>query len=351
MGQEFNKELLYESKFNYYRVLNLYLIIIASFAEIGYFVSDCLLFERFAWETLVPRCAILIPMTIFILINKKCNNYKIMVCLSYITIHCAMWCTIWSIYYLPIKTHASEGFIIMHLMFLVVGLCSPPKYSIFFHSLVITNILFSHMFNHYENLGIMLSLGLPCLIGIELVLLVLNRVYKDHYLTKQELERCLYLDQLTQVFNRNIITKILKEDTNELNFDKCSIMLLDIDLFKNINDNYGHENGDKILKSIANNILQCIRKEDYLIRWGGEEFLILLPNCDKEEAIKVAKRINNIVVNSDNGVCDTSVSIGIAEYLEGDYHKTIVKADKALYYAKDNGRNQFKVYSEDLEIL
>lgn len=343
---QIDKNLLYESKFNYYKVLNLWLIIFASITEMGYFFSDCLLFGRFAYETLIPRCAILIPMFIFIIINRKCNNYKIMVCLSYITIHCAMWCTIWSIFYLPIKTHASEGFIIMHLMFLTVGLCSPPKYSIFFHSLVITNILFSNMFNHYENLAIMLSLGIPCLIGIEALLLVLDKVYKEHYLTKKELEKTLYLDQLTKIYNRNIITKISKAETNELIFEKCYMMILDIDFFKKINDKYGHENGDKVLISITENILKCIKKDDYLIRWGGEEFVIILPNYNQEETINLANEISNTIMNSDNGVCETTLSIGIAQHHKGDYHKTIANADKALYKAKENGRNQFVLYEE-----
>ena len=170
MNKKNNLEIdeFYQSKYEYYKSLILWIIIISSLAEVSYFISDCQLFDRFAYETLLPRCAILLPMTLFIIINKKCNKYKTMIPLAYFVVHCAMWCTIWSIYYLPIKMHASEGFIIMHLMFLAIGLCAPPKYSLFYHSMVMVNIILSYPFNRYENLDMMISLGLPCLIGIEL---------------------------------------------------------------------------------------------------------------------------------------------------------------------------------------
>lgn len=342
-----DEDLLYQSKFDYYKVLNLWTIILTSLSEITYFISDCQLFDRFAWETLIPRCAILIPMFLFIKINQKCSNYKIMVPISYITVHCSMWCTIWAIYYLPIKTHASEGFIIMHLMFVAVGLCAPPKYSIPFHTLVITNILFSNNFNHYENLDIMLSLGLPCLIGIEALLLVLNKVYKEHYLIKTELEKNVYLDQLTQIYNRKIITTISNTETNCLNITNAYFIILDIDFFKKINDTYGHENGDKVLSSLVKSISKNISEKDYLIRWGGEEFLIIIPYKNYEEINEIAKKIKNSIINDDNGVCNITVSMGIDKYNGGDYHKTILKADEALYFAKNNGRNQYKFFKEE----
>lgn len=342
--KQINKQDLYQSKFMYYSKLNLWLIIFTSLAEISYFISDCQLFDRFAYETLLPRCAILLPMIVYIIINKNCHNYKIMIPISYIVIHCSMWCTIWAIYYLPIKTHASEGFIIMHLMFLGVGLCSPPKYSIFFHSLVITNILFSNTFNHYENLDIMLSLGLPCLIGIEALLLILDNVYKEHYLTRKELETNLYTDQLTKAYNRNIISKIVKPNTNFLIFDNAYMVILDIDYFKKVNDTYGHEKGDKVLISLAKSISKNIREEDYLIRWGGEEFVIILPYTTSKQVQDLVVNIQKTIKDTNNEVCKVTVSMGIAKYKKGDYHETINNADKALYHSKENGRNQFSFY-------
>lgn len=340
-------ESLYQSKYNYYKIFNLWTIIICSLTEIVYFISDCQLFGRFAYETLVPRCFILIPMLIFIIFYKKITNYKIIIPLSYITIHSAMWCTIWSIYYLPIKTHASEGFIIMHLMFLAVGLCAPPKYSILFHSGVILNIVISNLFNHYENLDIMLSLGIPCLIGIEAVLFVLDKVYKEHYLIKKQLEESVYIDQLTKTYNRNILSQILEKNTNNLIFENAYLMILDIDFFKKINDTYGHEKGDTILVSTANNISKCISKDDYLIRWGGEEFVVILSNSNKEDVIEIAKSINKTIEEHENNICKTTISIGIAKCDSNDYHKVIVNADKALYEAKENGRNQYIYYENE----
>src|SRR5690554_3423238 len=110
-----------QSKYDYYAQFNTWSVIIATLAQVTYSVSDCQLFERFAWETLLPRTFMILPMLVFLFISKRVSDYRIMVPLSYIMIHGIMWCTIWAIYYLPIKQHASEGFIIMQLMFFAVG--------------------------------------------------------------------------------------------------------------------------------------------------------------------------------------------------------------------------------------
>lgn len=334
-----DNEKYYQDKYNYYRYVNMWVIILSCVAEITYFISDCQLFKNFAYETFLPRFIIILPMLFFVFVNNKTTNYKIMVPLSYFTIHCAMWCTIWSIYYLPDKSYASDGFIIMHFMFLAVGLCSPMKYSVISHSLVIINILTSHLFNNYQDLHMMISLGLPCLIAIEVLLYLLDKRFKEHLSLKQQLEQNVYIDQLTQVYNRNIMQQIIGK-CNELTFENVYMAILDIDFFKKINDTYGHEKGDIILSFVAKNVLNSIDKEDYLIRWGGEEFVIIMPNTTKEKVLEKMQKIKENL-KGNNGVCDVTVSIGISKYISGDYHNCLTKADTALYEAKENGRNQY----------
>jgi diguanylate cyclase (GGDEF)-like protein len=127
-----------------------------------------------------------------------------------------------------------------------------------------------------------------------------------------------------------------------------SIAMLDIDHFKAINDRHGHDTGDKALQRVATIMAECLRGTDMIYRYGGEEFLILMDHTDEEGARQVAERIREAVERS---VCDCSgknlrlsVSLGVAALREGDTQKSLLKrADKALYKAKENGRNRVEV--------
>ncbi len=344
-----DKEVFYQSKYDYYKKFTTNTIIVASFASITYFISDCQLFGCFAWETLLPRTFILIPLIFYIILQNKLKNYRILVPASYLMIHGIMWCTIWAIYYLPNKQHASEGFIIMHLMFFAICFCAPFYFSIFAHSLVISNILISNLFNNYENLNIMLSLGIPCVIGISFASYYMEKVYRDQFDTSKKLEDAIVYDPLTQVFNRNKLDYILKNGTTKLIYDNnenIAFLIIDIDLFKNVNDTYGHDQGDIVLINTANIIKNCIRNNDILIRWGGEEFLVILRACSYKNAIKKANEIRKKVENNSKQVCGITLSIGVSLYDGKDFFESVSNADKALYQAKNKGRNCVMYYQE-----
>ena len=115
---------------------------------------------------------------------------------------------------------------------------------------------------------------------------------------------------------------------------------MDLDFFKKVNDRYGHEAGDTVLIHLAKTVKNQVRATDYVIRWGGEEFLVLMPGCPVEQAVCIAEKIRAKIQESDNGVCSITVSIGVAEYTGGDYHQLIKDADEAMYKAKSNGRNR-----------
>ncbi len=115
---------------------------------------------------------------------------------------------------------------------------------------------------------------------------------------------------------------------------------MDLDFFKKVNDRYGHEAGDTVLIHLAKTIKTQVRATDYVIRWGGEEFLVLMPGCPVEQAVCIAEKIRAKIQESDNGVCSITVSIGVAEYTGVDYNQLIKDADEAMYKAKSNGRNR-----------
>lgn len=270
-----------------------------------------------------------------------------MVPISYLMLHGIMWCTIWAIYYLPIKQHANEGFIIMHLMFIAVGFCAPKKWSMILHSALILDILVSYPLNHYEGISLMLTLGIPALVAVEAMLWVMEDAMTDQYQTKQSLEESAFLDQLTKVFNRNKIKDVCKENSLSLKFDEANVMIMDIDFFKKVNDTFGHDAGDIILQFAASTLKSSVNENDIVVRWGGEEFIVIVPYRPLEDTKSLAEAIRQKVQASETGICSITLSIGVTKYIPGeDYHKAIKRADEALYYAKEHGRNRVSVYED-----
>ena len=161
-----------------------------------------------------------------------------------------------------------------------------------------------------------------------------------------QLEKMATTDELTGLINRREIMRILDIEIARAtrNHHALSIMMLDLDHFKAINDNYGHQVGDHTLQSAAECFSQLIRKTDFIGRIGGEEFLIILPDSSIKSASEQAERIRQALelhqsTNSSDPGC--TASIGVAEYTESDTLQSLIqRADEQLYLAKTNGRNQ-----------
>ena len=163
-------------------------------------------------------------------------------------------------------------------------------------------------------------------------------------------------DGLTKLYiNRHFMTLLDNEVRRCARYKhNMSLIMLDIDDFKQINDNYGHLMGDQILREVANCINTTVRKIDIAARYGGEEFVILLPETTKEGASIIAERlrrnIENIEVQSSgNAVVKTTVSMGISQFMEdADNAKDLIDfADKALYHSKKTGKNLVSVYGKE----
>ena len=165
---------------------------------------------------------------------------------------------------------------------------------------------------------------------------------------QEELERLANIDSLTGLLNRGAILRKLSEQMKHAKRyrDELSLSLLDIDHFKKVNDQYGHLTGDDVLEQVAILMWQNIRDADIIGRYGGEEFIIILPRTDLSSALNVAERVRKMIEaskmkDSEGNMFGITVSQGISIYKLGDdEHSLISRADNALYKAKGNGRNR-----------
>lgn len=342
------RQQFYQSKFEYFKKVSGYSAMLIGILEMMYFYSDCQLFGRFAYETIIPRFSIIIPMIVFWTLYPRIKTYVGGVLLYYIMPHAAMWCTIWAIWYLPNRDFAREGFIIMHFAFLAIGLAMPLKYHAIIHALLLFNIIISNTFNHYETFPLMISLALPLYIGVIIMLYIFDTSYADQYLIRQKLVLSSISDELTGTFNRYKIDQLIDKKTEAFVFNQDVVLLMfDIDYFKKVNDTYGHDAGDRILQFVTSEIRSQIYGRDFIIRWGGEEFIVILVDYTIEQAKALAEKLRVDVESSNNGICPVTISIGLCKYTpKENYHDTISKADQALYYAKEHGRNMVVNYDE-----
>lgn len=176
---------------------------------------------------------------------------------------------------------------------------------------------------------------------------------------KKELEHAIVIDELTQVYNRKFMESQLQKYINQINYNKepLSIAILDLDYFKKVNDTYGHLVGDEVLKGFAALVKNFKREEDVICRYGGEEFVILMPQTSDKEAYTLIERLRKSMEHNfflANGVSfNVTFSSGLVEATPFNLHpkKMLEEADQALYAAKQNGRNQTIIYDSVADIV
>ncbi len=179
--------------------------------------------------------------------------------------------------------------------------------------------------------------------------------------TQQQLTQIVNKDSLTNLYNRRYFNDISQTLLNlaQRNKDGLSLLMIDIDKFKVVNDTYGHLIGDIVLKELSSLLLIITRSSDVAIRFGGEEFLILLPHTHLNGAIKIAKKIRDKIRHTEihiknkiDKIIKVTVSIGVTECFCNDDKKidTLVhRADKAMYEAKHNGRDKIVIYEKKVK--
>jgi len=177
---------------------------------------------------------------------------------------------------------------------------------------------------------------------------VSNVLFKNNLI----LDEKVHFDALTGIYNRRFLDDNIEQIIKSLsrNNGVLSVMMLDIDFFKQYNDTYGHSMGDSCLQAVAKALSETARVNDCVIRYGGEEFIVLLPNTDETGAEKIAARF----LRSVRGVEMPHINSGVADYVTISIGATTVKvkpkhkymdyidrADEALYMSKDSGRNRY----------
>lgn len=175
----------------------------------------------------------------------------------------------------------------------------------------------------------------------------------------QQLEQLYKTDALTELANRRALTEFAEREFARLkrNPGHLSVALIDIDFFKQVNDQYGHQAGDETLKAIANVLRHAVREVDMVARWGGEEFCVMFPGIDQFRACKIMERIRKQVqdlkTTTEEGRCiQVTFSSGIADTKEPmPLQKLMVNADQALYQAKTQGRNRTLCWNPNTTVL
>jgi diguanylate cyclase (GGDEF)-like protein len=162
-----------------------------------------------------------------------------------------------------------------------------------------------------------------------------------------DFERLASTDNLTGIYNRHKFEELFKIELARVARykNKLALIMLDIDHFKKVNDTYGHDIGDLALKNVVNVINSNIRHTDIFARWGGEEFLILCPETDSENALILSEKLRRAIeVTVFKKVGKVTCSFGVASYEDDEAGDSFLKrVDNALYTAKDEGRNRVVV--------
>ena len=161
---------------------------------------------------------------------------------------------------------------------------------------------------------------------------------------KDKLENQAKHDELTNCLNRHGLNDLLGKLQNELmgKGQYAAVILLDIDFFKKINDNFGHDKGDKVLVEVAKILASNIRRSDYIVRWGGEEFVVLCLDTRLTDAIALADKLRQAIQAESiiAGQPPITCSFGVAALKHGNFVQCFAEADSALYQAKQQGRNR-----------
>lgn len=164
-----------------------------------------------------------------------------------------------------------------------------------------------------------------------------------------EIEYIASRDPLTGIFNRRMFEQLLDIEIKRAKrySQPMCVILADLDFFKEVNDQYGHTTGDKVLLQVAQTLKRLIRESDLIARWGGEEFAIILPNTESETALEMAERLRFSIANQIlEEKIQLTCSFGVTKYIPDDSGDSIfARMDQALYQAKGKNRNNVQLFT------
>ena len=257
-----------------------------------------------------------------------------------ISISCHMYITSKLVNYSPFL---AEGYLGILWIFIVSGM--PFKHALF-AAIMCSIILLVSAFYFIEPTDIytMYVFWVFCSFSFGILgAFTLDKAKRSMFISQNNLHLLAITDPLTGVFNRNQLNQVLSQEiVRDLRYNKAfGLLIIDIDHFKKINDTFGHDSGDKVLQKTAQVLSNSIRKNDTLIRWGGEEFVVIALEVDQQTLVELSNKLREKIENEHYGITrKITVSIGATLFHKDDSQDTLIaRADKALYQAKENGRN------------
>ncbi len=333
----------FQSKFDYYQKYVEFSLAVAGIAFACFILSDYIITGSFLL-TLMPRLSIIICLLIYDVAAHFLHTRTAKVFMDFFLGHAVMIGTLWVSYNLSGNAHAGEGVAIMNLLWFLVGFAAMPHETFLSYLVFFVEIIISNTFLHYNDFLLVLILELLYCVAVVFSQVILTLLYLDHYRIKQKLELAMVTDPLTQVYNRHLLEKIIAKNTikDAAKDEQIAIAMLDIDNFKKINDDNGHYTGDLTLLYMGQKLAKETHDDDYVIRYGGEEFVIIFRNCDVNNACARMEQFRRDIEDAKDTPVPFTISVGVSRYA-GDYSKAVQNVDNALYKAKNTGRNKVVV--------
>lgn len=288
--------------------------------------------HRPAWTRWIVILALLMPpLYWYALVEPSYNARLIVVCLVWACIFLSMAWQIWRQGPENFSTRFTVVILMMHATVLLLRFFSA------WMPLVEEGLLTP---TRVQSLYVGSNAVMLLALGMGLILMAGDRL-------RDEFEHLASHDALTNVLTRRVFLDACSQELARCRRHgrSMALLLLDVDHFKSINDTHGHQMGDRVLVDLVARISSLLRRPDMLARFGGEEFVLMLPETSQEEAITVAERILEQVAIPKEGLPAITVSIGVATNRpdEEEIDALLARADRALYKAKDEGRNRIEV--------
>lgn len=331
----------YDAKCDYYRCIAAIGLVSSALISIFYLIPDYIT-NGSIMPTFLPRLSVAIAAVIFILLTRKLKKRLAVVITDLFFSHFIFIASLWAMYHLDDKLHAGGFFLIINFLFMAVSLVSKYQETVLSGILIIIEILVSNIFMEYEDIGTVLLLQIPCILSVIVFQSLITLLFLDHYRVRQKLELANITDPLTQVYNRHLLERIITQNALKDINGPVAIAMLDIDYFKQVNDEHGHYTGDQTLLYIGQKLSKETHDNDFVIRYGGEEFVIILKNCDVNNACARMEQFRRDIEDSSDTPVPITISAGVSRYT-GDFTKTIQNVNKALLKAKNTGRNKVVV--------
>ena len=300
---------------------------------IGFHAGAELFFGREpAWRWWALLLALItLPLTWYALVEPNYNARLIMMCLVWAGIFLAMASLIWRQGRPGFSKRFTVVVLLVHSMVLLL------RFAASWWTLPDEGLLTA---THVQTLYVGSNAIMVLALGVGLILMASDRL-------RGEFEHLASRDSLTQVFTRRVFLEACAQELARCRRHgrSMAVLLLDLDHFKAVNDTHGHQAGDRVLVDFAQRIADLLRRPDLLARFGGEEFVVLLPETTQEEAVAVAERILVRVAERVEGMPYITASIGLATNRPDEelVDTLLARADRALYKAKEEGRNRVAV--------